>query len=204
LFLSLTQGLSRARTLLGSLRQSLAGSPAEESRTVNTGVFGLVATGACVLVVSTILFLDNKSQQAQRSWQAENNLLQLRVQWHKLVAKEWGRKDQINAVVAGDPADDLKEGLAASTILHDGQNILIADADGRILFDSLSGAGGKALGPVARQELQRCVSQKLGRVIAFRCFEPASAYGWICRDPCFHQDTSHRTQDTGRMIISAN
>jgi EAL domain-containing protein (putative c-di-GMP-specific phosphodiesterase class I) len=168
--------------LLGSLRQSLAGSPAEESRTVNTGVFGLVATGACVLVVSTILFLDNKSQQAQRSWQAENNLLQLRVQWHKLVAKEWGRKDQINAVVAGDPADDLKEGLAASTILHDGQNILIADADGRILFDSLSGAGGKALGPVARQELQRCVSQKLGRVIAFRCFEPASAYGWICRD----------------------
>ncbi len=102
LSLPFTQGLSRARTLLGSLRQSWAGSPAEESQIVNTGVFGLVATGACVLVVSTILFLDSKSQQAQRSWQAENNLLQMRVQWHKLITKEWGRNDQVNGVIAGE------------------------------------------------------------------------------------------------------
>lgn len=182
LSLPLTQGLSRARTLLGSLRQSWAGSPGEESRIVNTGVFGLVATGACVLVVSTILFLDSKSQQAQRSWQAENNLLQMRVQWHKLITKEWGRNDQVNAVVAGEPAAPLEARLAGSTLLQDGQNILIADAEGRILFDSLSGPGGEAMSPAARQELQQCVAQKLGRVIAFRRFEPAAAYGWICRD----------------------
>lgn len=182
LFLPVARSLSRARTVLGNVHKGWPGLSAEESRTVNTGVFGLVATGACVLVVSTILFLDNKSQQAQRSWQAENNLLQLRVQWHKLIAKEWGRKDQINAVVAGEPVAALKDGLNGSTILQDGQNILLADADGRILFDSLSGPGGKVLGPAARQELQRCVSQKLDRVIGFRRFEPATAYGWICRD----------------------
>lgn len=180
------RSLSRAHTVLGNVLGSISkgwsGLSVEDSRTITTDAFGLVATGACVLVVSTILFMDGQAQQAQRSWHAESNLLQLRVQWHKLMAKEWGRNDQINAAVAGGPADALKERLAGSEILQGGQNMLIADADGRILFDSLSGPRGEAMGPAARQELHRCVAQKLSRVIALRRFEPATAYGWICLD----------------------
>lgn len=148
------------------------------------GLFGLVAASACALVVPTIAFVDGQSQQAQRGWQTGNNLLTIRVKCHKLIAREWAQKSDVNAAVSGDQSDPsntdgLKATLAGSTILQNSQNPILADAGGRVVF---SGAEENAASPVARQELQRCIAQKLDRILAFRYLDPSAAYGWICHN----------------------
>ncbi|MCP9885149.1 EAL domain-containing protein [Synechococcus sp. ATX 2A4] len=178
----MTDGVSQARTILGAIRKGWPRVTPGDPLAAETGVFGLVATATCALLVLTIFFLDGKLQQAQRIWKAESNLLQMRVDWHRLTAKEWAQKDQINAFVVDDQSEALKAWLESAPILQGGQNLLIADARGRVVFDSLSARKDEALSPAARQELQRCMSQKLAKVLAVRRFEPAASYGWVCLD----------------------
>jgi sensor domain CHASE-containing protein len=95
-------------------------------------------------------------QRQSRQGQTDQGLLELRANSHKITVLDWGHWDQLYAYAGGDDPSFASRELEQSSIIQDGQGLLLVDAQQRTLL-----AKGTAIGSGLSAELSRCLKRHL-------------------------------------------
>jgi len=118
-----------------------------------------------------------QQQRQSRQGQTDQGLLELRVNSHKITALDWGHWDPLYAYAGGDDPSFESRELANSSIIQDGQGLVIVDAKQRPLV-----ARGSAIGAGLSAELSRCLNTHLQQLAArSRAGQGDRAYGFYCQ-----------------------
>lgn len=94
-------------------------------------------------------------QQATLRGETYRGLLDLRVTSHRVIALDWGHWDQLYRFAGGTDPGFVEREVSQSSIIRDGQTLLIATADGRIRSFPAT--------PLA-PALRRCLTERLQRL----------------------------------------
>ena len=107
-------------------------------------------------------------QRQARQGQTDQGLLQLRVNSHKITARDWGHWDPLYAYAGGDdPGFEARE-LDNSSIIQDGQGLLLVDNQGQTLLSR-----GEAIASGVTPQLRACLQAHLQQL----ALRPAAARG---------------------------
>jgi len=118
-----------------------------------------------------------QQQRQSRQGQTDQGLLELRVNSHKITALDWGHWDPLYAYAGGDDPSFESRELANSSIIQDGQGLVIVDAKQHPLL-----ARGSAIGAGLSAELSRCLNTHLQQLAArSRAGQGDRAYGFYCQ-----------------------
>lgn len=117
-------------------------------------------------------------QQSQaHQGETDQGLLELRVNSHKITALDWGHWDPLYAYAGGDDPSFVARELNNSSIIQDGQGLLVVDAQQRQLL-----ARGAAIATGMSAPLSQCLHKQLER-LADRSAqgEGHQAFGFHCQ-----------------------
>ena len=112
-------------------------------------------------------------RQQQLQIQTQQGLLDLRVTSHKITVLDWGHWDPMVQFVRGDDPDFPRREIESSSIVDDGQLLVVASRDGRV----------QSFPPAAlTPHLRSCLKERLN-VLASRTLheQHGQAYGFYCR-----------------------
>ncbi len=115
-------------------------------------------------------------QRLNRQGQTDQGLLELRVNSHKITALDWGHWDPLYAYAGGADPDFPTRELENSSIIQDGQGLLLVDAQRRPLLTR-----GSALAAGPSPQLSRCLRRHLDQLAAIsQAGKGHQAYGFYC------------------------
>lgn len=117
--------------------------------------------------------------RSQLSRQAEVNagLLEMRSRAHQILGGDWGRwQATLDFVRSNDPAY-VRDEVSTSTLIEDGQILVITGLDGTVLYNS---ATESSPGSVDPQALLRCLQEKLTRLPAEPAIPLEQTWGFFC------------------------
>jgi hypothetical protein len=118
-------------------------------------------------------------QRQSRQGQTDQGLLELRANSHKITVLDWGHWDPLYAYAGGDDPSFASRELEQSSIIQDGQGLLLVDAQQRTLL-----AKGTAIGSGLSAELSRCLKRHLQQLAAHsQAGQGDQAFGFYCPAP---------------------
>ena len=117
-------------------------------------------------------------QQSQaHQGETDQGLLELRVNSHKITALDWGHWDPLYAYAGGDDPSFVARELNNSSIIQDGQGLLVVDAQQRQLL-----ARGAAIAAGMSAPLRQCLHKHLERLAGRSAQgEGHQAFGFHCQ-----------------------
>jgi EAL domain-containing protein (putative c-di-GMP-specific phosphodiesterase class I) len=165
--------MSRRSRWLRSLRRELQVLRRDNPRTVaGVVVLSLLASGGLAGWLWNSQWQEQQRQQLRQS-ETYRGLLDLRVTSHRVIALDWGHWDPLYRFAGGEDPGFVAREVRHSSIISDGQTLLIATPDHKLLtFPDR---------PLSA-ELQGCLRTRLGRLQSLTA-KPAAdqAYGFYCR-----------------------
>ncbi|MBW0168152.1 MAG: EAL domain-containing protein [Vulcanococcus sp.] len=115
-------------------------------------------------------------QRQTRQGQTDQGLLELRVNSHKITVLDWGHWDPLYAYAGGEDPSFASRELEQSSIIQDGQGLLLVDAQQRTLL-----AKGTAIGSGLSADLSRCLKGHLQQLAArSKAGQGDQAFGFYC------------------------
>lgn len=105
-------------------------------RSSRLGLLTLPLVSALLAVALAATHGQRQRQQARMRSDTESGLLELRVNSHKVVATDWGHWDPIFDYARSGDRNVIKQEVTTSSIVHDGQDLLIARVNGQRLYHS--------------------------------------------------------------------
>lgn len=116
---------------------------------------GLLISAGVALALTRSSWLGLQQREALQL-QRDLGLLDLRINAHKVVALDWGHWDPTRAFVRGEDPGYPERELQFTSILRDGQGLLITGPGGQVLFSSLASSPDRQTAG-----LQACLLQRL-------------------------------------------
>ncbi len=146
----------RMLALLRSLRREWQCQRRDHPRQLNTALLLWAVLSAALAGVLVQQRWQVLQQRQSRQGQTDQGLLELRVNSHKITALDWGHWDPLYAYAAGDDPGFPARELDNSSIIQDGQGLMVVDDQQRVLL-----ARGSAVGAGLSPELSRCLKGHL-------------------------------------------
>ncbi|MBV2350407.1 EAL domain-containing protein [Synechococcus sp. HK05] len=167
----------RTLALLRSLRREWQCQRRDHPRQLNTALLLWAVLSAALAGVLVQQRWQVLQQRQSRQGQTDQGLLELRVNSHKITALDWGHWDPLYAYAAGaDPGFPARE-LDNSSIIQDGQGLMVVDAQQRVLLKR-----GSAVGSGVSPELSRCLQEHLQQLaLRSQAGQGDRAYGFYCQ-----------------------
>ena len=165
--------MTRRSRWLRSLRRELQVLRRDNRRAVaGVLVLALLASGGLAGWLWNSEWQELRRQQLRQS-ETYRGLLDLRVTSHRVIALDWGHWDPLYRFAGGEDPDFVAREVSHSSIIGDGQTLLIATPTHKLLtFPNR---------PLSA-ELQRCLQKRLARLKILTATSPADrAYGFYCR-----------------------
>ena len=117
-----------------------------------------------------------QARQTQQM-QTDLGLLELRINSHRITALDWGHWDPLYNYASGEDPDFAARELDTSSILEDGQMLLLVDRQQRTLL-----ARGDLLEAKASPALRRCLQMRLEQLaLQATAADLQRAYGFLCQ-----------------------
>jgi EAL domain-containing protein (putative c-di-GMP-specific phosphodiesterase class I) len=127
---------SRSGGLRRQLRRELKRWRWRFPRSSQLGLLTLPLVSAVLAVGLAATHGQRQRQQARLRSDTESGLLELRVNSHKVVATDWGHWDPIFSFARSGDRAVIDQEVNTSSIVHDGQDLLITDTNGTSLYHS--------------------------------------------------------------------
>lgn len=105
-------------------------------RSSRLALLALPLVSALLAVALAATHAQRQRQQARLRSDTESGLLELRVNSHKVVATDWGHWDPIFGFARSGDRAVIDQEVNTSSIVHDGQDLLITNTSGKILYHS--------------------------------------------------------------------
>jgi hypothetical protein len=156
-------------------------------RSSRLGLLALPLVSAVLAVGLTATHGQRQRQQARLRSDTESGLLELRVNSHKVVATDWGHWDPIFTFARSGDRDVIDQEVTTTSIVHDGQDLLISRINGEKLYHSRE----ETPPPDGRlrtlgAELKECLNNTLTDLIRRDrqgrgpLHAPQQAWGFVC------------------------
>ncbi|WP_254938152.1 EAL domain-containing protein [Cyanobium sp. Morenito 9A2] len=154
-----------------------------ESRRIfsNDGIYLALLLSGGLLLASLVLSWQRQQDQFRNKNLIEANLLNTRVRGHMVTAQDWSQRQSTLDVLASRTPDGLGQDLRNSTIIRDGQNLLLVDRSAQVVFDSLANDSSNPLSPAARGAVRACLLERLRWLSLNTRPQVRDAYGLLCR-----------------------
>ena len=162
--------------LLRSVRREWQCQRRDHPRRLNTALLIWAVLSAALAGVLVEQRWQLLQQRQSRQGQTDQGLLELRVNSHKITALDWGHWDPVYAYAGGaDPSFPARE-LENSSIIEDGQGLMLVDSQLRPLLTR-----GSAVASGLSPELSRCLNGYLQQLAArSRAGQGDQARGFYC------------------------
>jgi len=168
--------LVRPNRWIRSIRREWQHQRREHPHRLNSALLIWMVLSASLAVVLAQQHWQLLQQRQSRQGQTDQGLLELRVNSHKITVLDWGHWDPLYAYAGGDDPSFESRELAKSSIIQDGQGLLLVDAQQRALL-----ARGSAIGSGLSAELNRCLKGHLQQLAArSQAGQGDRAYGFYC------------------------
>lgn len=149
----------------------------------NDGLQLVILLSGGLLVGSLALSLHRQDDQFRSTNQTDATLLNARAQGFMVTALDWSQRQSTAELLSQQTSAALSRELRDSTIVRDGQNLLLVNQRGQPVFDSLARDSSSPLSSAERSAVRSCLVERLRWLAINTRAKDRDGYGLLCRLP---------------------